>query len=288
MPHGFDGSQRLFRIGVRPLDPADWLLGGPDLAAALAEKARLFSDCRDAVFMAEPASLAAQREVLDLVRTHLARPLEDSDDPPLLAAARLVAEDLLLLFRDETGWRLGAAALCFPSSWVLAEKFGQPLDVIHAPVPGFGPESRNAQVIARMLDAARPETPMLRWNWSLYGDDRLYHPDLSPPQRFGSGARAEPVFLRLERQTLRKLPASGAIVFTVRILLDPISSLERDPDGPALATALIEQLTALDAAERDYKGMQLERDRVIARLGEIAHRSASAVEMARPRPTSDT
>lgn len=275
MPHGFDGSQRLFRIGARPLDPADWLLGGPDLAAALAEKARLFAQQRDAVFMAEVGSLAAQREVLDLIRAHLGQVAEGYnqpaiDEPPLLTAARLVAEDLLLLFRDETGWRLGAAALCFPSSWVLAEKFGQPLETIHAPVPGFGPQSRNAQLIGRMFDAARPETPMLRWNWSLYGDDRLHHPDASPPQRFGSGPRAEPVFLRLERQTLRKLPATGAMLFTVRILLDPVSALEGDPEGPALAAALIDQLAGLDPAELDYKGMTLERDRVIDRLAEIA------------------
>ena len=103
-----------------------------------------------------------QREVLDLIRAHLGQAVDGhdqpaGDDPPLLTAARLVAEDLLLLFRDETGWRLGAAALCFPSSWVLAEKFGQQLETIHAPVPGFGPQSRNAQLIGRMFDAARPE-----------------------------------------------------------------------------------------------------------------------------------
>ncbi len=275
MPYGFDGSQRLFRIGARPLDPADWLLAGPDLALALAEKARLFAQQRDAVFMAEPQSLAAQREVRDLIRAHLGQTATDpdqpaADDPPLLAAARLVAEDLLLLFRDEQGWRLGAAALCFPSSWVLAEKFGRPLDTIHAPVPGFGPGSRNAQLIARMLDAARPETPMLRWNWSLYGDDRLHHPEVSPSPRFGRGPQADPVFLRLERQTLRKLPATGALLFTVRILLDPLAALEADPDGPTLASALIEQLVALDPAELDYKGMRLERDRVIDRLARLA------------------
>lgn len=276
MPYGFDGSQRLFRIGARPLDPADWLLAGPDLALALAEKARLFAQQRDAVFMAEPQSLAAQREVCDLIRAHLGQTAAAdpdqpaADEPPLLTAARLVAEDLLLLFRDEQGWRLGAAALCFPSSWVLAEKFGRPLDTIHAPVPGFGPGSRNAQLIARMLDAARPETPMLRWNWSLYGDDRLHHPEVSPSPRFNRGPQVDPVFLRLERQTLRKLPATGALLFTVRILLDPLAALEADPDGPALASALIEQLVALDPAELDYKGMRLERDRVIDRLARLA------------------
>lgn len=278
MPYGFDGSQRLFRIGVKPLDPAEWILAGSDLPEALAEKQRLFATRRHDVFAAEPETSAAQREVRDLLRQHLGTyhpellrgAAESGDEPALLTAARLVAEDLLLLRRRTSGWRLVAGALCFPSSWQLAEKLGKPLEAIHAPVPGFGAGTRNAQLIARMFDAARPETPMLRWNWSLYGDDRLFHPDLSPPHRFGTGPRAAPVFLRLERQTLRKLPVSGDLLFTVRILVDPIETLEEMPEGATLATALTEQLLALDPAELDYKGMTLERDRIVARLAEIA------------------
>jgi hypothetical protein len=268
----FDGSQRLFRIGIKPLDPADWLLGGPDLPAALAEKQHLFANRRDEVFAAEPGTAAAQGEVLDLVCAHLRRDPPPAPEPPLLAAARLVAEDLLLLRRDATGWRLVAAALCFPSSWVLTEKLGLPIEAIHAPVPGFGAGTRNAALIARMFDAARPDTPMLRWNWSLYGDDRLFHPDLSPPERFGSGSRADPVFLRLERQTLRRLPASGDLLFTVRILLDPLGELERQPEGPALAAVLLDQLAALDPAELDYKGLRHDYDRITRRLAEMRDR----------------
>mgnify|MGYP000846223527 CR=1 FL=1 len=44
----------------------------------------------------------------------------------------------------EGGWRLAAGSLCFPSSWSLVEKFGKPLQDIHAPVPGFGPGTRSA------------------------------------------------------------------------------------------------------------------------------------------------
>src|SRR5690606_34221855 len=111
-----------------------------------------------------------------------------------------------------------------------------------------------------------------RWNWSLYGDDRLFHPDSPGPgeRRFGGGERAENVFLRVERQTLRKLPQSGAMLFTVRIFVDPIAELEAQPGAAAIATALIAQLQALDPDQLEYKGMTLERDRVIARLSEIA------------------
>lgn len=151
---------------------------------------------------------------------------------------------------------------------------GRVLSDVHEPVPGFGTGTRNDQLIARMFDNARPETPMLRCNWSLYGDDRLFHPDSPGPgeRRFGMGDRAENVFLRVERQTLRKLPQTGAMLFTVRIFVDPIAEIEKQPEGPRIAAALIDQLHGLDPAQLDYKGMTLERDRVIARLAEIAQR----------------
>lgn len=288
----YDGSSKLFQIGIKPLDVADWIDVDDRLADYLAEKDRLLASYGDAVFAAEPGTGAAQAEVLALLAAHLpqhfpaiyrrtgsiidivpaARQVRlDASEPPLLTAARLVQEDLLLLRRDVSGWRLVAGSLSFPSSWSLREKLGRPLDEIHAPVPGFGSGTRNGQLIARMFDMARPETPMLRWNWSLYGDDRLFHPESADPRRrrFGGGDRAETVFLRVERQTLRRLGTSGDMLFTVRISVDPLADLERHPEAPRIAQALVDQLMALDADQLDYKGMTLERDRVVARLGEI-------------------
>ena len=292
MSSAFDGSAKLFQIGVKPLAEADWLIVDDRLPDYLAEKDHLLATRRDEVFAAEPDLESAQAEVLAMVVDHLLAhhpdryqrhgdtiqvagrtiPLDAPD--PLLIAARLVQEDLLILRKDEPGWRLVASSLSFPSSWSLREKIGRILGEVHAPVPGFNAGTRNDQLITRMFDNARPETPMLRWNWSLYGDDRLFHPDSPGPAepRFGAGERAENVFLRVERQTLRKLPQTGAMLFTVRIFVDPVAEIEKQPDAPRIAAALIDQLHALDPAQLDYKGMTLERDRVIARLGEIAQR----------------
>ena len=84
------------------------------------------------------------------------------------------------------------------------------------------------------------------------------------------GERADNVFLRVERQTLRKLPQSRDIVFTIRISVDPLEALERHSDAATIAASLIEQLLAFNPEQLDYKGMTLERDRLIARLHEIA------------------
>ena len=121
-----------------------------------------------------------------------------------------------------------------------------------------------------MFDKLRPELGMIRWNWSLHGDDALHHPHDSPPRRFGGGAKAERVFLRVERQTLRKLPVSGDIVFTIRIAVDPLAALEAHDDSGRIAAAIISQLEALSPEQLDYKGMTDERDGLIARLADIA------------------
>jgi hypothetical protein len=181
-----------------------------------------------------------------------------------------VQEDLVLMRRGEAGWRLAAASLSFPSSWKLAEKFGRPIHEMHAPVPGFGGGTRNAELIARMFDNMRPETPMIRWNWSVYGDAELFHPHNSPARRFGAGERADNAFLRVERQALRLLPESRDILFTIRIIVDPLEELERHSDAARIATVLIEQLLAFNTEQLDYKGLTLERDRLIARLREFA------------------
>ena len=284
----YDGSSKLFQIGLKPLEAADWIDVDERLAADLAEKERLAAERWDEVFAAEPGTEAAQAELLAMLVAHLPQRFpnvyrRDSDAmvvagrqvdlepaPALWTAARLVQEDLVLMRRSEAGWRLAAASLSFPSSWRLREKIGRPIHEVHAPVPGFGGGTRNAELIARMFDNLRPELGMIRWNWSLYGDDALHHPHESPPKRFGGGAKAEHVFLRVERQTLRKLPVSGDIVFTIRIAVDPLAALAAHDDSGRIAAAIISQLQALSPEQLDYKGMTDERDGLIARLADIA------------------
>lgn len=290
LPTPYDGSSRLFQIGIKPLDMADWIDVDDTLAVQLAEKRRVMAMHPDQTFVAEADTEQSQAELLNQLAIHLLTrfphiyrhegnsiailpggdKVELSGTPALLTAAHLVAEDLVLLRRGETGWRLVAAALAFPSSWDLREKFGRPMHEIHASVPGFGAGTRPAQLIERMFDNMRPEQPMIRWNWSLYGDDRLYHPHTSGLKRFGAGVRADPVFMRVERQTLRRLPESGDIVFTIRIHIDPLEALEAHPQAAAIAAALIEQVTALTDEQAEYKGLALERPRLLARLAELA------------------
>ena len=290
----YDGSSKPFTIGIRPLDLNDWIEVDTNLATYLNEKARHYRDDCHQVIVSEETSIAAQTEVLQLLSEHVCErypniyrktgssidilngqfhvSLDDETLPPLAIAAKLVQEDLVLMSTSPEGWRLVAASLCFPSAWNLLEKFGHPLHRVHAPVPGFGTGTRNASVIDRMFDNLRPEQPVMRWNWSLHEDGQLYHPTShsGSESRFGNGDIGGHVFLRVERQTLRKLPKSGNIVFTVRIYLDPLEVLETMPGGDKLAAAIDEQLSVFSVEQESYKGLIGERKRLSERLRQIA------------------
>jgi dimethylamine monooxygenase subunit A len=295
IPHKpYDGSSKPFNIGVRPLDIWDWIEVDANLPAYLKEKAKHYLDDRHQVIVSEGSSVEAQSEVLAMLSEHMCErypniycktesgidilngqfqvALDDQSLPPLAIAAKLVQEDLVLMSASPEGWRLVAASLCFPSAWNLLEKFGHPLHKVHGPVPGFGTGTRNASVIDRMFDNLRPEQPVMRWNWSLHEDGQLHHPisHSGSESRFGSGDIGGHVFLRVERQTLRKLPKSGDIVFTVRIYLDPLEVLETMQDGDKLAAAIDEQLSVFSVEQESYKGLVGERERLSERLRQIA------------------
>ena len=72
------------------------------------------------------------------------------------------------------------------------------------------------------------------------------------------------------RQTLRKLPVSGDIVFTIGIRNTSLAALEARPEAPAIAPALIAQIEALTQEQLDYKGILRDRDALIARLAKMA------------------
>jgi hypothetical protein len=300
----YDGSATPFTIGLKPFDPNDWIELDGDLETYLAEKDRLFATVPDSVFVARPDTAEAQREVLDALAVYLPErfpdiyrrdgdamtigangrrvPLDPDDPSPLKTASLLVPEDLVLMRKCYDGWRLVAASLCFPSSWSLAEKFDRPMQVIHTTVPAFGPGTRMAELIARIFDSLKVELPAERFNWSLQENADLYHPRSKSDRDsqaeamggFLAGQAAETVHIRVERQTLRKMPVSGDILFTIRIFLDPISVLESHRAGPELAQGLRKQLAALNADQAAYKGLAEGRERIAAWLEEVGSSAA--------------
>ncbi|WP_417667700.1 heme-dependent oxidative N-demethylase family protein [Roseibium sp.] len=289
----YDGSKQPFTVGLEPVSEDAWLEPDEHLCAHLARKAELLETVPQVVFRAEPDTLSAQAETLALVVEHLKahhtkrydvtmdgmpQPKEcdlagrSGKDPDLMRAASLIQEDLVLMRPGDNGYRIAAACLCFPSSWSLAEKFGQSMHDIHEGVPDFN-TGRMGKVVGRIFENLQVGQLVGRYNWSIYDDPDLHHPQAKQlvPQIEGADANLlARLFVRVERQTLRRLAGSGDILFTIKIHHDPLAALERDARGANLAQGLCGQLLALDAEQLAYKGLSEHRDRLAASLMQIA------------------
>ncbi|MGV6819468.1 MAG: heme-dependent oxidative N-demethylase family protein, partial [Parvularcula sp.] len=155
-----------------------------------------------------------------------------------------------------------AASLCFPSHWSLRAKYSRPMAKIHQPVPGF--EGQMEQRVDRIMNNLRPEAPVWRMNWSLHDEPTLFQTGPSAHPRFSGLTGPEIIkagFVRIERQTLTKLPRTGAILFTIRTHLDPLESLS-DANRRDLAAAI----EAMTEAEHQYRGIDHKVSQIVEAL----------------------
>lgn len=269
------------RMGVAAIPARDWFELGDDYAAQMAEKERLLAARHADVYQALPEAEAPARELLAAVARWCVEtrpdrftregaalrcpggrtvPLEGA--PPLETAARLVQEDLCLLQADAAGTPiLTGACLCFPSRWRLAEKIGRPMLAIHAPVPGLNPKI--GATIDRFLAGLKAGNIYMRTNWSLTTDPALFQPTALPHAPIVPAEAGERVFYRVERQTLRLLPETGAVLFGIRIHQHKLAAFEA---LPAERRALAETVAALDDGLVAYKSMTAIQDAVVAYL----------------------
>ena len=65
------------------------------------------------------------------------------------------------------------------------------------------------------------------------------------------GLTVEEIHFRSERQTLRRLPRSKAIVFTIRTYFEPVTTLAQEPHVPG---RLAEAIRSWDDTVSFYKG----------------------------------
>lgn len=244
-----DGPPR-FAVGLRPIAPEQWLL--PDTEAAiLPERRLLLADRAATSFEAATASEAAA-EAAACVTAHLQSPgvpEGPGNGPALWQLAHRVSDDLVLMMPGEAGWRAGAAVLTSPTFFSLPHAADKTLLELHAPVPGG--EALAAR-IARVFDHVRPGQVLERFNWTLQAGDDRFTPDGAPlrarAQAAPAAAAADLLHVRVERQTIRKLAESGAVLFTIRVSIDPVAALD-----PKEKAALGAAWYAADRDARDYK-----------------------------------
>ena len=214
--------------GVKPVSVEDWVYKSDQYDAQMAYRHDLLSFQKDAVFRAAEDSLEACLELRDIICGEKGvKPL--IGDHPLINAASHVQEDLCVLQKQGDYHLLTAAVMCFPSSWDFREKLGRSIDSIHGPVPEF---SKVSNTVERMLSAIRVDQPLGRANFLIYTD-----PELHQPRSEGIAKPIDPKaprYVRVERQTFRRLPETLAVIFTIHTFVVPASILSAE-DHAALA-----------------------------------------------------
>ena len=212
--------------GVRPVAIEDWLTRSDTFEAQMAYRAELMRQKRGAVFRARDDSFDACDELRDIIeKEHPDREksYKRHADHPLLEAASNVQEDLCILQKQGDQHVLTAAVMCFPSSWDVREKIGRSIASIHMPVAEFANVSHTVE---RMLSAIRPEQPLGRANFLIYTDPELHQPR-------GEGVCKPidpnaPRYIRVERQSFRRLPETLAVVFSIHSYVVPESVLSAE------------------------------------------------------------
>jgi hypothetical protein len=242
------------------------------------------------VFVAQPESLDAQRECLDMFLAYLPRRYPDQyvydtvsntitvkcinttfhisdyyNTRPLELCERIVQEDLCLMSPPKSreaemavteSYRMAAAAVVF-SFEGLPEKLGQPMEFLHAPVPGYEKHIRKSMNIT--FSKLKSEQPVWRNNWGIGPsgemDKPLYGTVSSMEQRKMTDITEDDIksmFLKVEYETIRRLPKTRYILFTIKSMCDPMSALER---LPMAAACLAKSIRGMSTDMHKYKGI---------------------------------
>lgn len=211
-------------MGLEPRAFSEWLKPRAGDDAVLAERRNLIAIKAATVIAVLPQSHGALVELADvLVQAGFIGLPRTGDAAAMTAMGQAIAEDLCVLTQEGGAYVLSAAVLCFPNRWHLADKIGRNLLAVHGPVPGY--PGALAGAVDRFFERLRPMRPYVRENWGFASQPTRHLPDPIPPVDV---ERGDNFFLRTEEQSFLKLPATGAVIFSIRTTIVPWSDVPQD------------------------------------------------------------
>ncbi|KAJ5161696.1 hypothetical protein N7492_007088 [Penicillium capsulatum] len=266
------GPKYFVTMGLRSMKWDDWIELDNHYLKYHADKARRISERGEKCYGTAPEAMDGAIELLEELCAYLPerypsmfqrtatgitntvtnetfnitqRPLPED---PMATAARLIQDDLALMIERPDGeYYLLSGAILLAGFWRFRDKFGMPLSEIHTSgdVPQFREKlQRGMQNFFRRL---KPEEPVLRNNYFIQVDEdlawsRSIGPEDSETASWNTAEKNRAIehhFFRSERQSLRRLPRSGAVVFTIRTYFEPITEVVKEPYVPGrLASAI--------------------------------------------------
>jgi len=286
-----------FQLGLRACRKEQWILLSGGYAGVMNEKrARLRHRAR--FYGALPRSLPAQRELVRLVSGHLVKDhaaafertgevltsridgtrVTLTDDEPLWQLSHLIEEDFMLLEQHGGALIITAASNAYSSSGRLVAAVGHDVPWAHLPVPAL--TEKLGTRINRVLGSVHEASPCERFNWAVTPMGTLFFPADDPHQanaaamrgvladlRHDPGRAGDLLFIRVERQTLTRLPETRAVAFSLHTYSDPLSCVAGDADS---ARAMLRLLEAYSPERWHYSEMDIVREPLLAYLRSVA------------------
>ncbi|MFZ9459219.1 MAG: heme-dependent oxidative N-demethylase family protein [Ilumatobacteraceae bacterium] len=216
------GDNFRHRLGIFPVEISNWLLRDAEFDLTVQLKKKLLATRRSEVVGLQPGGDEVAEEAAQLVSAWAGVELASRGIDALVEASLLVADDLAVLqpIKSHDGSEqllLNAAVVCCPSRWMLSEKMGHNMLAIHEPVAKYADHVGAA--VDTYFQRLTVEKPVWRSNWIIQDHPALFQPQIPTGPLVKT---PDELWIRMERQTLRRLPKTGGILFTIRGYQQPL------------------------------------------------------------------
>lgn len=296
-------------MSIFKLDVNHWLDMDKYYVDYINEKKRVIHRYGDANIGWLPSSETACLELMEMVKTQMLKrypllftskdkgvtvkneltgevldfslPLKEN---PLLYVSKMAKEDFYLVQKLEDGKHyLTAAVVPFPGgSFGIKEKLGKHLDFIHSDVPYY--EEKLKKSMERWFARMKASDLVERASWYISWDHKLMRNNvyaLKEGDKVDSQVKPTEFNVRVERQTLRRLPETQAIIFTNHPVFYSIEEMKDEPMVPSLIRKIIYE------APEDiikYKNFESFRDHLLPYLNDLVERQIELGIITRDQP----
>ncbi|KAK7730601.1 hypothetical protein SLS53_008991 [Cytospora paraplurivora] len=166
----------------------------------------------------------------------------DNSIEGLRTIGETVEDDFFLLHETNEGHRSVAYVCCYCSGFDPSEKLDKLLDEIHEPVPSYHRIGPSMEKLFRRVKVGKN---LKRVNWSVVDSPILFncksnhiHEDDLDQLQEDEDIDISQARMRVELQTLSRLPKTGAILFSFKTFLYTLEEIKAEGLGSQLADAI--------------------------------------------------
>lgn len=164
---------------------------------------------------------------------------------PLHVLLNNVPEDFAIVLRNEENgmYYFRAGVICSSLGWNVGTKIGMQLEEIHKPIPDY--KEKMSFSMDRFFSKMTTNAPIQRGSWGLEVGTPLFMPPGDPHEKLremqSPDLKIEDCHLRVDWQTLRRLPLSAGVVFNFKALFTPVQEFRDEPYVPALLCKILKE-----------------------------------------------